>query len=272
MKSYELVSKAIRGECVSKTPVYGWVRENLTPQITERFGSVEAFEDYYEFDMAHLFGGPLTYDMDEIARLVSQGIEITPDVLLQMPVQPVNDMDDYRSIVDDLNFYRKERGRFCYIHTNGIFEQLNSVFGIENHLCYLALYPDELREVYKRQAEWNRQFAINAIELGVDMIHVSDDWGAQRSLLFSKRMFGELIAPYHKITADAVKMTGTFLSIHSDGCIKQVLDDVVALGYDAIHPWQETAGMDYQTYCDSYANKLSIFGGLCIQSTLGFGD
>ncbi len=39
-------------------PIYGWVRANLDEQITEAFGSAEAFEDRYEFDYAHLFGGP----------------------------------------------------------------------------------------------------------------------------------------------------------------------------------------------------------------------
>jgi hypothetical protein len=32
----------------------------------------------------------------------------------------------------------------------------------------LRYYPDELAEVYRRVAEWNRQFALNAIELGID--------------------------------------------------------------------------------------------------------
>ena len=84
----------------------------------------------------------------------------------------------------------------------------------------MLLYPDEIAEVYRRQAEWNKQFALNAIELGVDMIHVSDDWGAQKSLMFSPQLWRELIYPNHKITADAVKKAGAFLSLHSDGCVE----------------------------------------------------
>ena len=57
MTSKELVQKTIRGENdTGLTPLYGWVRENMQDKIAGRFGSVEAFEDHYQFDMAHLFG------------------------------------------------------------------------------------------------------------------------------------------------------------------------------------------------------------------------
>jgi uroporphyrinogen decarboxylase len=76
MKSYELVAKVIKGEQVSKTPVYGWVRENLTPQISEVYGSVENFEDKYEFDMSHIFGGPNPYSDPNLRKLIDSGEEI----------------------------------------------------------------------------------------------------------------------------------------------------------------------------------------------------
>lgn len=88
------------------------------------------------------------------------------------------------------------------MQTNGIFEALNGPFGIEDHLCWMAMYPDELKEVYARQAQWNRKFAEHCIELGVDMVHISDDWGAQKSLMFSTEMWRDMIYPNHKVTAD----------------------------------------------------------------------
>ena len=272
MKSYELVAATIRGQESGRTPVYGWVSANLDRQISEVYGSVSAFEDYYAFDMAHIFGGPNCCDVSRLDELKASGIEITPEIYLDIPLMPVNQMDSYQNIIKDLKHHREERERFCYLQTNGIFECLNSVFGIENHLYYLAMYPDLLKEVYARQAQWNRQFAENAMELGVDMIHVSDDWGAQNSLLFSKQMWRELIYPYHKVVADTVKAHGKFLSLHSDGNVNEVLDGIVQLGYDVVHPWQESAGMSYKTYLQHYSDQFAILGGLCIQSTLGFGD
>jgi len=272
MKSCELVGMTLRGENPGRTPVYGWLRENLSDVIAEAFGSVEAFEDYYEFDMAHLFGGPAIYSDESIAGINASGAEVTPEVLLQLPMKSPDNMEDYKGLRNSLEFYKTQRERFCYVQTNGFFECYNAYFGIENHLMYLALYPEKIKELYNRQAEWNKIFAEHCIELGIDMIHMSDDWGAQKSLMFSPDMFRELIFPYHKDVAQFVKQKGAFVSLHSDGCISSVLNAIANIGYDALHPYQETAGMSYNRYLKEYADRFAIFGGLCVQSTLGFGD
>ena len=271
MTSRELVAATIRGSNPGRTPLYGWVSANLSDPITKQFGSVEAFEDHYAFDLAHIFGGPSPYNGKQLDALRAQGTEITPAVLLELPLRDPNLSESYDSVRKSLA-HHKQRGRFCYMQTNGIFECLNGPFGIENHLMYMALYPDELMEVYRRQAEWNTRAMEHFVELGVDMLHVSDDWGAQNSLMFSLDMWRDMIFPFHKQLTEQAKRLGVFVSLHSDGCIMPALDGVVELGYDVVHPWQETAGMSYDVYLRQYQNKFAILGGLCIQSTLGFGD
>lgn len=272
MKSFELTAKTIKGENTSRTPLYGWVEANLKDELCSHFGCVRNFEDAYEFDISHIFGGPSPYPSKPLKDLANKGIEITPDILLDIPLNPVNNLEDYKDIKEQLVFYRKIRERFCYVQTNGIFECLNGPLGIENHLCYLLLYPIEMKELYRRQAEWNISFAENVIELGADMIHISDDWGAQNSLLFSPEIFYSMIFPFHKKIAEHVKRYNVFLSLHSDGCIKEVIDAIPKIGYDVVHPWQESAGMDYNYYLKKYANSFALMGGLCVQTTLGFGD
>jgi len=80
------------------------------------------------------------------------------------------------------------------------------------------MYPDALAQVYQRQAEWNRAFAMNCIDLGVDMVHVSDDWGGQRGLLFSPRTWWKLIYPNHEITCRAVQARGVPTRVVSVPC------------------------------------------------------
>ncbi len=273
MTSKELVQKTIRGENdTGLTPLYGWVRENMQDKIAGRFGSVEAFEDHYQFDMAHLFGAPAMYDEAVLNNLRESEGEITPEMLLDIPMLSPDDEAAYSEVKRQLQHYSVERERFCYIQSNGIFELNNEFFGIENHLCNLLLYPDELHELYARQAQWNAHVASNMLDLGVDMIHVSDDWGAQKSLMFSPELLREFIIPNHRPTAELVHQRGAFLSLHSDGCIVDALDDIVSLGYNVLHPWQESAGMSYDLYLSKYAERFAILGGMCVQSTLGFGD
>ncbi len=272
MLSRERVIAVINHQKPDRMPIYGWVRANMERQISEKFGSVEAFEDKYEFDFAHLFGGPGPYPNGVISELHKDGGgEIEPGSLLDVPLLDPNNMDDYKNIADAIRHHKTERGRFVYVQTPGIFECLNGVFGIENHLAYLLLFEDELHEVYRRQAEWNKAFAMNCIDLGVDMVHVSDDWGQQHGLLFSPEVWWRMIYPYHKITTSAVKARDTFVSLHCDGNLNSVVDGVIDLGYDVVHPWQESAGMSLQMFKDRYMDKFSVMGGLDIQTTLGFG-
>jgi len=46
---------------------------------------------------------------------------------------------------------------------------------------------------------------------------------------------------------------------------------VVKLGYDVVHPWQESAGMDLGEYRRRYRRRFTVMGGLDVQTTIGFG-
>jgi len=269
----ERVIAVIEHRTPDRMPIYGWVRANLEEKIAEAFGSVEQFEDRYEFDFAHIFGGPGPYDGEQLNELrAERGGAVDPAMLLELDIRDPNGTTDYDAIRQQVDHHKMQRSRFVYVQTPGIFECLNGAFGIENHLMYLALHEAELHEVYGRQAQWNKQFAMNCLDLGVDMIHVSDDWGAQHSLMFSPDVWRKLMVPYHKVTCDAVRRRGAYLSLHSDGNVSQVLDGIVELGYQVLHPYQESAGMDFQRYLKEYRDRFVVMGGLDIQTTLGFGD
>jgi uroporphyrinogen decarboxylase len=273
MQSRDRVIAVIEHQLPDRVPIYGWVRANLEQPISEAFGSVEAFEDRYEFDFAHLFGGPSPYPQDTLEALrAAHGGTLEPADLHDFALSDPDCTGDYDGIRAAVDHHKTQRGRFVYVQTPGIFECLNGVFGIENHLCWLALHEDDLHQVYARQAEWNRRFAMNCLDLGVDMIHVSDDWGAQTGLLFSPDTWRRLIYPYHKVTCDAVRARRAYLSVHSDGNVTQVLDGIVELGYNVLHPFQESAGMDLSLYRRQYADAFVIMGGLDVQTTIGFGD
>ena len=270
MNSTERVRAAILGRPYDRQPIYGWVSANLGNEITEHWGSVGAFEDQYEFDIAHLFGGPGCFNGDVINAIAPMGSEdLTPDLLVDQPIFLDPDVPEAYNGLRDALAYHKERGRFCYVQTPGFFEHFNGVFGIENHLMWLAVYPDELNELYRRQVDWTIRFADHCIDLGIDMIHISDDWGAQKDLMFSPELWKRIIYPHLKKVVDHVHARGALCSLHSDGCVMKVADDLAEIGLDVIHPWQERAGMSYDTYLEKYADKFAILGGVCVQYAIG---
>ena len=269
MTSRERVLEAIRGEATDRTPVYGWVSANLKNEISEIYGSVAAFEDLYEFDAAHIFGGAVPYkNKNYLESIKARYEELTPDILLDEEFFFPAKEHDWSGVKRALEHHR-QRDRFCYMQTPGFFEFFNDVFGIENQLMYLILYRDELAELYSRQADWLIGYADICLKLGIDCIHISDDWGSQRDLMFSPELWRELIRPNMKRVADHVHARGGLVSLHSDGCIKSVTDELADIGIDMLHPWQESAGMSYDTYLEKYADKFAILGGVCVQTALG---
>ena len=269
MNSTERVCNTILGKEIDHQPVYGWLKENLSVEISMKFGSVENFEDKFEFDAAHIFGGPWSFDGESFDKIRARHNELTPDVLLDYNLFTVPDNDsDFEQVKREIA-HHKQRERFCYMQTPGLFEHFNTVFGIENHLLYTALYPEELCELYRRQAEWTMRFADKCISLGADMIHISDDWGSQKDMLFSPDTWKEIIYPNMKMIVDHIHSKGVLASLHSDGCIRKVLDGVRDIGFDVVHPWQENANMPLDLYLENYSNDFAIMGGICVQSAIG---
>ena len=269
MNSTERVRNTILGKEADRQPIYGWLRENLSEEISASFGSVENFEDRYEFDAAHIFGGPWSFDGESFDNIRSRHEELSPDVLLDYELFVAPDRDaDFDDVKRQLEHHKK-RERFCYMQTPGLFEHFNTVFGIEDHLMYTALYPDELCELYKRQAEWTIRFADKCIDLGCDMIHISDDWGSQKDMLFSPATWKEIIYPNMKMIVDHIHSRGAFASLHSDGCIRKVVDGVCDIGFDVVHPWQENADMPLELYINNYSDSFAVMGGICVQSAIG---
>lgn len=269
MNSTERVRRTLLGQPTDRQPIYGWVSANLSEEITARYGSVAAFEDAYEFDAAHLFGGPDNFRQDVLQSLTAAHGELTPDLLVDEdffgPVDGDRAYDNIRAALA----HHKARERWCYIQTPGFFESFNGVFGIEKQLMYLALYPDEIQELYRRQAAWIKRFVDHCVEIGVDMIHISDDWGSQKDMLFSPRSWKQLIYPHMKDVVDYVHAKGLPCSLHCDGNVLKIADEIAKIGFDMMHLWQESAGMPYDIYLEKYADKFAILGGVCVQSAIG---
>ena len=269
MNGTERVRRAILGMEYDRQPIYGWVAGNLDEPINKRFGSVRNFEDRYEFDIAHVFGGADPFRHEVLADIRSKYGMLRPDIMLDKGyLSDPDDIGQYEDVKAQLAFH-KSRGRFCYVQTPGFIENYNGIFGIENHLLYLAEYEDEIAELFRRQASWNKRFARVCIDLGLDMIHISDDWGSQRDLMFSPALWERLVYPNMKDVVDFVHNSGALCSLHSDGCIAKVADGIARLGLDLVHPWQESAGMSLDLYLEKYKDKFAIMGGICVQTAIG---
>lgn len=262
-----------------RVPLYCWIfgQPGVSDDIDTRFGSFDAFADALDLDLCQAFpaGGPL----DRAALPADLATERTPtygpvlslDDAVEVPLRDPADPRLYSRIERALEHDQGRRGRAVIVQTPGVFECANSFIGIQNNLLELALRPELCRRLYDRIADWSCAYIDHCADLGVDGIHVSDDWGMNRSLLFSPRMWQEIIRPPSARIAARARQRGLWLSLHTDGDVTAVLDGIADLGFHCVHPVQESAGMDMARVKRDYAGRLALYGGLDVRTTLGRG-
>ena len=269
MTSRERVIATIKGEKRDRMPLFGWLgNAEFSPKVEDAFGSIETFQDKYEFDLAA--GSCPTWPFDWEQFKGGDAYEEPHQMFETVPMTNPDDAD-FSGLIADLKHHKDDRGRFYYVWLPGFFEYCNSLFGMENNLMYLLLYPEQIKETFDRVHNWYKKMFVNLKEIGVDMVLLSDDWGSQRSLMFSKEVLNELIIPVHKATVEDAHKVGLFASLHCDGDINDALDGIVECGYDVLHPYQESAGMSVDKFKSQYMDKFTVMGGIDVQTTLGFG-
>ena len=103
-----------------------------------------------------------------------------------------------------------------------------------------------------------------------DVVVFPDDLGFQSSPIVSPELYRRLLKPRHKKYLDTVKQhTDAFVLMHCCGSIYKLLDDLIELGVDAIHPVQVSAKhMDSETLARDFGDRLSFWGGVDTQSVL----
>ncbi len=268
---------------MDRVPVYVWLfsTEAVKP-VEAKYGSVNAFLDHIGADLYHSFpaGGPIDRDAalaqrgDEEAGLhdPTYGEVLTLAEALDAPLRDPSDDAIYAPIKRDIEHHKRQRGRAVLCQTPGVFECANGYLGLAQTLEHMITEPDRLRRLFERIAGWARTYIDNCIELGVDIVHISDDWGENRRLMFSPRLFRQLIVPAESIHAQHARARGAYLSLHCDGHFADALDDVIAMGFQCVHPVQESAGMDLSLFKREYGDRLCMYGGLDVRAVLGRGD
>jgi uroporphyrinogen decarboxylase len=131
-------------------------------------------------------------------------------------------------------------------------------------------------DIVTRHAVERVERLLPAIAESVDVLMLcADDQGIQTGPILPPAVFEELFVPYYRRVNDAIHRIAprmkTFL--HSCGAICDLMDGVVAAGFDALNPVQWSAGSaSYQQWKDKARGRLALWGGgVNTQTTLPFG-
>ena len=146
--------------------------------------------------------------------------------------------------------------------------------GTENFLMDMAIDPDFARDLLEKIGNFQDALYRNAMEAGgqyFDMIELpGDDYASNVSTIISPTMFRKLIKPILARFISTIRFSrpGIKIMFHSDGLITPLLDDLIEIGIDVIHPLEPLEDMNFIEIKRRYGHKISFLGGIDIRHAL----
>lgn len=153
-----------------------------------------------------------------------------------------------------------------------IFETAWALRGLEQLLVDMALDPDLADSILEIPYRFHREAAKELARIGVDMIWLGDDIGAQQRLLMSPAMWRRFLKPRMAELIGAVKAIrpGVKIAYHTDGNVLPLIPELVEIGIDVLNPIQP-ASMDPAAVKKAFGDRLCFWGAIDEQHTLPFG-
>ena len=93
-----------------------------------------------------------------------------------------------------------------------------------------------------------------------------DDMAYKNGMLFSKRMWKDLLKPYQQKVVNWAHCHGIKAHLHCCGNINALLPDLINLGVDMLNPLEVKAGMDPVNVKKIYGNNLVLRGGFDVRN------
>lgn len=148
-------------------------------------------------------------------------------------------------------------------------ERYQFLRGSAEAMADLAEAPDEaaamIAEIHRFYMAEMEFWASTA----VDALFFMDDWGAQKGLLISPRMWRRFFKPLYADYCRVAHAAGKKVFMHSDGDIVSILPDLVEVGVDALN--SQLGCMDLAKVAAAAKGRLTFWGEIDRQHVLPSG-
>ena len=161
-------------------------------------------------------------------------------------------------VADDL----PEGMKVMVMSPGGVLENTVNLMGYDN-LC-IALYdePELASDVFENVGKRLAAYYAKALEYeSVGVVMSNDDWGFNTQTMLPPDALRKYVFPWHKKIADMAHAKGLPVVLHSCGFFGEVMDDVIAMGFDGKHSYEDNILPVEESY-KKWHDRIAILGGL----------
>jgi uroporphyrinogen decarboxylase len=144
----------------------------------------------------------------------------------------------------------------------GVLENVTEIFGYETLCLLLADDPGLVQCVFDHVGGRLVRYYETASKHGaVGACIDNDDWGFKSQTALSPRHMRQYVFPWHKRIVEAIHGAGKPVILHSCGHFERILDDILEIGFDGRHSYEDVILPVEQAY-DRYRDRFAIIGGI----------
>jgi uroporphyrinogen decarboxylase len=155
--------------------------------------------------------------------------------------------------------YIAERGDYaaCFVTRIGFFQVVLSL-GLEGFSMALYDKTAMVEKMLDMYFDWMAVVAERMCKIGFDVFWSTDDFAHKSGLMFSPKVFEELLVPRYRKVLEKVTIPWV---LHSDGDITEVMDLFIDLGATGFHPIERGA-MDIAAVKKAYGDRVCLLGNV----------
>jgi len=150
---------------------------------------------------------------------------------------------------------------FCF------YERLWTIRGMKGLLEDFLLEPENVMRLTHAVRDYHLKVIRGYGEAGADAVYTSDDMGTQESLFFSPAVFRKFLKPAYAALIEEAHSYGMKFWLHTCGNVTSIMEDLIEIGLDIIHPIQPFA-MDAKATVEAFGGRISFMPGIDVQHLL----
>lgn len=165
----------------------------------------------------------------------------------------------------ETNYKRaKDQNRFIIFSTSGPFERVKRSIGLEDVLVALSHQPKLIEEKIGKDYDSIIEEYIYLKGKGFlfDGFWFWEDIAYQNGLLFSRDTYKRILFDFHKRLCRFFRNEGMAVIYHSDGDMREIIPLLIDAGISALHPLENSCGMDIRELKREYKKDLALFGNI----------